>query len=1011
MKKTIRKTLRITGISLLSLIALLFLIPLFFKKEILELVRKELNGSLNAVVRFQDVDVSFFRRFPRVSVRVEGLSVVGKDAFAGDTLIAAQSLDAAVNLVSFFREEKTVYAVDLYEPTIHAHINKAGQANWDIAKPDSSITADSSSASGGFRLKLRHYAIHGGAIRYEDETTGMTARLTGLDHSGSGDLGDELYLLSTRTSAKSVSFNYAGIPYLSGVRAELNSDFDIDTKQSRYAFREGTIRVNGLALKTDGFVQLLNDSTYNMDLRFNAPSTEFKDILSLVPAMYTEAFSELKTSGKAELKGWLKGQYAPDQLPAFDLALKVVDGYFQYPSLPQAVSDIQVQFQASNPDGLADHTLIDLKHARMKMGGQPVELQFLYRNPETTKWIKAVAKGKIRLEQFAQFFPLAKGTELTGDLDADLNAEGSLAAMENKSFKAGGHFLLSRFNYSAPDFPQPVRNGTIRATVRNEGGVADATTIDIQQGHIEIGKDPVDFTLRVSEPMSRLVYNGTASGRFTLDNLKQFIELEKGTAISGLLDADLQFAGTKEAIDKGAYETLRTTGTAGLTNLKYVSADYPDGILIDRSRVTVAPAAATLNELRGRFAGTSFSATGSFDNLLGYVLKDEELKGRMTVTADQVDLNKWMGSPTATTASTTTSSAPFLVPAGIDLTLAAQASEVHYDKVDYRNVQGTLLVHDETVELKNMQTDALDGKVAVNGSYSTLRSKTEPDMSFAYTVKDVDVQKAFLAFNTVQKLMPVGQFLSGKLSSQLTLNGKLDGSMMPNLASLSGNGNMLLLEGVLKKFAPLEKIASTLNVDALRDVSVKDVKSYIDFSNGKVLVKPFTVKVKDIELQIGGLHGFDQSLDYIVQMKIPRSYLGTSGNNLVNGLASQAAARGIPVKPGDVVNLNIRLSGLISNPTIKTDLKEAAGDAGQQLKEQATAFVKAKADSTTKTIKDSINSVKKDVANDLKTNLRDQLLGSKDSSSKPVSFDSTKKKVENKVKGALNGLLKKGNGQ
>jgi hypothetical protein len=193
-------------------------------------------------------------------------------------------------------------------------------------------------------------------------------------------------------------------------------------------------------------------------------------------------------------------------------------------------------------------------------------------------------------------------------------------------------------------------------------------------------------------------------------------------------------------------------------------------------------------------------------------------------------------------------------------------------------------------------------------------------------------------------------------------------------------------------------------------VAVKDVKSYIDFSNGKVLVKPFTVKVKDIEMQIGGLHGFDQTLDYIVQMKIPRSYLGTSGNNLVNGLAAQASAKGIPVKLGDVVNLNIKLSGLISNPTIKTDLKEAAGDATQQMKEQATAFVKAKADSATRTVKDSLNAVKKEVVSDLRTGLRDQLLGSKDSASKPVSLDSTKKKVENKVKGALNGLLKKKGG-
>ncbi|MDT9115873.1 AsmA-like C-terminal region-containing protein, partial [Escherichia coli] len=77
----------------------------------------------------------------------------------------------------------------------------------------------------------------------------------------------------------------------------------------------------------------------------------------------------------------------------------------------------------------------------------------------------------------------------------------------------------------------------------------------------------------------------------------------------------------------------------------------------------------------------------------------------------------------------------------------------------------------------------------------------------SYEVKDVDIQKTFFAFNTVQKLMPIGQFLAGKLNSQLSMTGHLNGDMMPDFSSLSGKGNLLLLEGALRKFAPIEKLA------------------------------------------------------------------------------------------------------------------------------------------------------------------------------------------------------------
>jgi len=271
----------------------------------------------------------------------------------------------------------------------------------------------------------------------------------------------------------------------------------------------------------------------------------------------------------------------------------------------------------------------------------------------------------------------------------------------------------------------------------------------------------------------------------------------------------------------------------------------------------------------------------------------------------------------------------------------------------------------------------------------------------------VDVQKAFYAFNTVQKMMPVGKFLSGKLTSQFNMIGKLNGDMFPDLASLTGGGNMLLIQGVLSKFQPLDKLATSLNVAELKDVSLKDIKSHFEFANGKVLVKPFNVKVKDIDMQIGGMHGFDQSLEYIIGMKLPRKYLGSAGNALVNNLAAQATSKGIPVNVSDMIDLNVKMGGSINNPVIKTDLKEAAGDATKEMKQQATAFVQQKADDTKKTIKDSVAVVKKQVVEDVKTELAKQLVGGKDSTTKGTALQDTKEKATETLKNTFGGLFKK----
>ena len=205
-----------------------------------------------------------------------------------------------------------------------------------------------------------------------------------------------------------------------------------------------------------------------------------------------------------------------------------------------------------------------------------------------------------------------------------------------------------------------------------------------------------------------------------------------------------------------------------------------------------------------------------------------------------------------------------------------------------------------------------------------------------------------------------------------------------------------------------------MQIDRLKSISVKDIRNYIEFANGRVLVKPFTIKIDDIEMQIGGFHGFDQSIDYSVQMKLPRSVMGNSGNNLINNLAAQATSKGFPVKLGETVDLSIKLTGSINDPAVGINLKEMAGSVIDSLKEQAKDFVQAKMDSIKQKAKDSITAVKDQVKEKIKDKLKEQILGKDTSKTKPDSIPpvnpqpkdtgktSTKEVIKNKLKDLLN---------
>lgn len=887
--KKLKKIIKISLVSLVVLIGLLVASTYIFRGKIISLIKSEINKNINAKVDFKEVDISFFRHFPKVSIGLDELQVTGAGVFAADTLLQAERLDATVDIMSFIRgKNMNIYSIYLQSPKINAIVTKEGLANWDIVKEEAGKT-NTNTESKPFNLQLKKYAISNGYVNYTDAQSDMSAVLENLNHSGSGDFTSDLFVLKTTTTADAVTYTYGAIPFLSKVKTRVDTDIKIDNKTSTYSFDAMDMLLNELKIAGSGRLKSIANG-YDMDLKFKSASTDFKNILSLVPAIYKTEFDKVTATGNAGFDGFIKGVYSDSTMPGYHLTMTVKEGSFKYTDLPKAVQHIN-------------------------------------------------------------------------------------------------------FN----------------AVVDNADGQTDNTVVDITNGHLEIDKDPFDFRLLVKKPVSNMFVDAAAKGRLDLSQVANYIKLQKGTSIAGLMNADVNIRGNVKDIENQQYANFYAAGTIDVNKFNYTSPDYPTGVKINTVHTNFTPAKIDVSNLSGQYMNSNFSGGGQINNLLSYLLSDKPLRADLTLNADKVNLNDWMGVTADTVTSAGNGSAPFAVPANLDIILATKINRLIYDKIDIQNLTGSLKVADEAVKLNNVSGNALDGTIKINGSYSTKESKAKPVIAMGYDVAGVDIQKTFYAFNTAQKLMPIGKFLAGKLTSVLSANGKLGDNMSVDMNTISGNGTLFLIEGFLSKFAPLDKIASTLNVKELEQLSMKDVKTFFEFSNGKLLVKPFTVKVKNIEMEIGGLQGFDESINYAINLKLPRALMGTQGNQLVNNLVTAVNSKGVPLNVGDVVSLKLGLAGTIRNPTIKVDLKQSGEKLADQLQQQVKDFAQAKIDSAKNAAKDTLNSVKKQLADAAKEELRKKLFGGKDTvavkDSTPVKNPANKTKES--VKGLFDNLLKK----
>ncbi len=113
--------------------------------------------------------------------------------------------------------------------------------------------------------------------------------------------------------------------------------------------------------------------------------------------------------------------------------------------------------------------------------------------------------------------------------------------------------------------------------------------------------------------------------------------------------------------------------------------------------------------------------------------------------------------------------------------------------------------------------------------------------------------------------------------------------MTPDLNSLSGNAlaQMLVDQIDTKQSQVLSLLSSQFTYLDPNRLNLKDLKTAVSFAEGKVTLKPITLKWNDISMQINGVHGFDKSLNYNLQMELPAKYLGKEASQWLSKMTAE----------------------------------------------------------------------------------------------------------------------------
>ena len=1014
-----KKTLKIFIGFIIFIFALLIAIPLFFKEDIKAMIIAEFEKQVEASLYFDNVNLTLLRDFPDFTLKVSQMGIVGKGVFSEDTLFQAKSFTMALDLKEvLFGDQLNIKSVGADEAFIEILVLADGKANYDIAKPTAPDQAETPSSDDAIVFGLESINIENSNFIYYDASMPFYTVLSGINLKGEGAFATDIFDLSTRGKINDVIVNYENTSYITQKSLSIDATIAMDLLQNKYTFKDNRISINTFPLTADGYFTLLEEG-YDMDIQFNAPGASFKELLSLVPGVYSNAFESLEAEGTVSFNGYVKGIYnEAGDMPAFGLNAAVSDGLFHYAGLPESIKNVDLDLSINNADGRIENTSLDINKLHLEFGNNPLDARLEIKNFRSFD-VDAELKTALDLSQLKNYYPL-DGYNMEGNLTVDASAIGRYDSLKKQVPKLN---IIVRWEdglLQTPEISEPITNIQLNTFIINFTEQLRDTEISITPFQMELADQPFQMRALLNDP-ENIKWDVAAQGRINLDKVLELLPME-GIVLKGLVDASIESKGDMESVKRDNYKNLPSSGTIKVSNFNYQSVDFDKTISISKANATLNNDRIEVENLEGKAGETNFELEGFLYNYLGYALNNEKLQGELTAKADALNINEWyVPVETETSSEEDTALEVVRLPENIDFTTSVNMGSITYNQLTMNDFQSKVNISEGIARLQNTSFQALNGRVGLTGQYDSKPEK--PVFDFNFNAQEISIPQSFQSISMIKSFAPIAKVMSGNFNTNFSVNGFLTSEMMPEMSSLSGKGLIEVLQASLGETELLSGLSGVTKLNNLT-TTLNQLKMSAEIKEGRLFVKPFDVTLGRYKTQVSGSSGIDGSIDYSLKMEVPAGAVGQQVNSLITSLTGNNnsfagenlimdigmtgvftkpdfSLKGIYTQNGNSVKNTVQATASEQINKKKEELKTQVSNKVETGKDSAKALLKTKQDSLQGRIDTLINAQKDSISAKAL-----EKLGLKKDSSK---VDKAKEKVEGILKGVFGKKKKKKN--
>ncbi len=873
-KKIGFKFLKITGITIASILLLMFLLPLLFPGTIAEQVKNFANKKLDGELSFKESNLSFFHHFPSLTVSLDDFALKGSSPYKNDTLVAAKEIAFGINLKSLiFDGAVNIDEIFVSDGLINIKVNEKGQANYNVYISDEKKTsADTTSTS----VRLEKIDIHDVKLNYTDISAKINIAAKGFNYVGKGNLDQSIFDLYTEAKIDSLDFTFDGETYLKNKKVDADLITRINTNSLAFVFEQNDLKINKLPISFIGKMNFLKDG-YDINLKIESNDSRLKDVFTALPPEYVTWLEKTKVKGRTDLLLTFKGNYnaSLNKKPDLAFGMNIREGSISYSDSPFETSNISLKFYTKLPSLDTEQLEVKLDTLHFNIGNDYLSAKINSKGLKNIS-LSADLKSKLDLAKLSKSIGI-KGIDFKGNLTASIKSKGEYNA-EKKLFPVtAGVINLQNGEVKTEYYPNPITDIKFLASVKNETGNFKDVNIQLTPASFVFEGKPVYVKALLSN-FEDINYDIVAKGELDIARIYKVFK-QKGLDVTGYAKADLSFKGKQSYAVTGQISKLQNKGILILRDIKTTSELFPKPFFIKEGLFTFNQDKMNFDKFSANYGKSDFAMKGHLQNVINFVLeKNATLKGNFSVNSNTVFADEFMAETSKATGKVNDKSAVakeeksdsgvILLPENFNISLLANAKKVEYDGLILNNLLGNVTVRNGKLLFEKIGFDIIDCNVGINGFYDDLNPK-KAAFDIRFVAKNFNVKRAYKEIKMFRELASAAEKAEGIISLDYTVKGILNEEMQPVYPSLEGKGVVSISKVKVNGLKLFGQLSDKTDFESINnpDLSKVDIKSSI--KNNIITVEETKMRIALFRLRIKGETSFDGQLNLKIRVGLP----------------------------------------------------------------------------------------------------------------------------------------------